>query len=173
MIFLNLHAPDYDVHSFYVDTESAITTAASLASHIIKLGEECGLVSNAVFTRHASHEVTNTYSSPGVLRIPPRRGYSHLKSILTVLAGVECQTSQGFSDLIEDLGRQYSFGSLFLFVVPEDTESIVDKAWNLTKLGYQVRIFVVGSKVNHPHLLQQPAHSSMQMFQVKQGGMGV
>ena len=173
MIFLNLYERDYDVHSFYVHTESAISTAASLASYIINLGEECGLASNAVFTRHASYDVTDSYSSQGVLRIPPRRGYSHLKGILTALAGVECQSSHKFSDLIEDLGRQYSFGSLFLLVVPEDTKDIVDKAWSLTKLGYHVQIFVVGSKVNHPHLLQQPAHASMQMFQVKHGGMSI
>jgi hypothetical protein len=168
MILLNLDERDYDVHSFYVDTELAITTAASLAAHIIGLGEECGLASNGVFTRHAVDELDDSYRHDGVLRISPRKGYSHLMSIFTALAGVECQSSHGFSELIDDLGRHYSFGSLFLLVVPVDTGAIVDKALNLTKLGYQVQIFVVGTKVIHRHLLQQPAHASLQMFQVKQ-----
>ena len=168
VLFLDLHQKSYEVSRFYVHTELAITTAASLATEIIQRGEACGLVSNAALMEYLPDEL-NSHQVQGRVQVPPRQGLAQLTQILTILAGVETQAEQDFLGLLRESTYRLGGATIFLWIVAKDTPEIVREAWTLVRQGRQIQIFVIG-EVLHPELLASPPGSSLQVFSVARGG---
>lgn len=173
-VFLNLDQRDYEVSSFYVNTELAISTAASLVAHLLNRGEACGLFINGVLTEYLPDNKTNASllqnGLKGVLQIPARQGMAQLTQLLTVLAGVETQNDINFITLLQNHAQRTEFGSILIWIVPKDTSEVLTQAWYLVRKGRQVQIFVVGEQVTHPELLGQSPSSALQMFLVRSKG---
>lgn len=168
MLFLNLYKNDYKVSRFYVDTELAVTTAASLAAYVIERGESCGLVANAFLTEYLP-DTTGISHGEGVIQIRARQGTQQLTQILTVLAGVEAQEQKDFLTLLKSAGNQVAGGAILLWVVPCDTPEIMAAARDLVKRGQQVQIFVL-EDVLHQQMLHRPAGAPLQVFSVSREG---
>lgn len=168
VLFLDLYQEDYTVSRFYVDTEMAITVAASLANHLIQRGEACGLVSNAILAQHLPGDLAIS-DGDGMVQIRARQGAAQLTQILAILAGANTQNEKDFLELLTECGHQLEGAAVLLWVVPRDTAEIVERAWSFVNRGRQVLIFVV-EKVMHRELLQRPPGSSLQVFAVEKGG---
>ena len=168
VLFLNLYSEDYSVARFYVDTETAIAVAASLANHVIRRGESCGLVSNDVLAQHLPGDMA-TSQGEGIVQLRARQGTGQLTQILTILAGVNTQDQKDFPSLLTECGHQLEGAAVLLWVVPRDTPDIVEHAWGFANRGRQVLIFVV-EEVRHQELLWRPPGSSLQVFAVAKGG---
>lgn len=169
LVCLGFYQGDYEVASFFVDTEFAVSVAASLASQLIQLGESCGLCTNAHLTEYWPNEGEINVGE-GFLNVPPRQGSAHLAQILTVLAGVKPQPNVDFATLLAECGQNLAPGTILLWVVPQDTPELVAKAWRFVKRGYQVQIYVV-QRALHRALLQQPRSASLQLFEVSSKGV--
>lgn len=170
VVFLDFYKADYEVGSFYLATELAVSTAATLAAHLIRSGESCGLLANAVLTEYLPGE-TGLSLGGGIIQIPARQGTGQLTNLLTLLAGVKTQEEVDFTTLTSQHVHKLEFGSILLWVVPQDTPEIMTQARNLVHKGHQVQIFVVG-KVLHTQLLHQPPGASLQIFAVtREGGI--
>lgn len=168
VLFLDLQKASYKVSRFYVTTELAITTAASLASHLIQRGEACGLASNAVLAENLPSDITVS-EGQGPIQVLPRQGIGQLTQILTILAGVKAQEERDFLGLLRECTYQLAGATILLWVVARDTPEIVEEAWKFVRKGRQVQIFVV-DEVCHQELLQSPPGSSLQVFSVSSGG---
>ncbi|MGB4431754.1 MAG: DUF58 domain-containing protein [Limnochordia bacterium] len=168
MILLDLFEGDYEVSRFFVATERAVTTAASLAAHIIKQGEACGLAANAVLSEYWP-ERTDLSHDTGLIQMRARQGTQQLSALLSVLAGVQPQGHKDFLSLLGE-SREYVDGvSILLWVVPVDTPELVAAAGRFVQQGQKVLIFAV-EKVIHHSLVAVPPNSSLQVFAVSQGG---
>lgn len=169
LICLDFFQAGYEVSSYYVHTELAVSAAASFATHLLHLGESCGLLTNAILTEYLPDE-TEAHLGEGFLHIHSRQGMAQLTRILTLLAGVKTQNNLDFPTLLVNYGQNVEPGTILFWIVPQDTPDIVAQAWRWVKRGYQVQIFVVG-KIIHSDLLQQPRDSSLQMFEVRAKGV--
>ena len=166
LIFLNLDQRDYEIASFYPTTELAVSTVASLASHLINSGEACGLITNGVLTEYLPDQKLSLGGEQQILQIPARQGFAQLTEVLTVLAGLE-PCSLDFLTLLRGQNHRYQPGTILLWVIPQDTSEIVAEAEKQVQAGRQVLLFVVGTKILHPGLLHRPPGASLQMFAVR------
>ncbi len=179
IIFLNLNETDYPVEGLYTGGELAVETAASLANHLVRAGESVGLIANGGLVRRQSSEaaVRGTGAEaqgPGedlpshgpTIKLLPRKGTAQLMQILETLAAVECRAAEDFPQLVADEARSLPWGTTILVVTPVDSPELVESVTALLPLGYQVMIFVVGRKVQHPQLLYRPSQASLQLFHV-------
>lgn len=162
MVYLNLYEPDYKHSSFKVKSELAVTLAASLVSHLLNLGESCGLLTNANLAEHCPGEEAMQLNE-GIIFVPPRYGVGHLSEVLTILAGVQSQKDLSFMEFINQPRQKPEFGSTLLWVVPQDTVEMVEQAKIWVARGYRVQVFVVGD-VLHPGLFQESGNSALQFF---------
>ena len=71
-IFLDFCQDSYSVSQFFPATERAVTTAASLAAHIIQRGEACGLATNAVLNEYLPESTGISYDT-GHIHLRPRQ----------------------------------------------------------------------------------------------------
>lgn len=168
LVFLNLNEEDYDRANLFSTSELAISTAASLSSSIIEAGEACGLVTNGTLTEHLPDQKVNL--EHGNLLIQPKQGLAQLTELLTILAGLEPQTSS-FLDLVRTTKQKLQPGTVLLWVVPKDTPELIIEAEKWTRLGVRVLIFVVGTKIVHPQLLHRP-RGLVHLFAVRTEGGG-
>ncbi|HAN93969.1 MAG: DUF58 domain-containing protein [Limnochordia bacterium] len=168
LLLLNFYQGDYQVGKFFAATERAVTTAASLAAHIIQRGEACGLVANAVLSEYLPDQGGIVHGS-GQIQLRPRQGAQQLSELLAVLAGVQPQDHLDFFTLLEG-SREYLKGaSILLWIVPVDTPKVLAAAGGFLRQGQRVFIFAV-EKVLHRELLSRPASSPLQLFAVGPGG---
>lgn len=154
MICVNLDEPDYDVHSFFVQQELAIDTAAAVAGYLDQKREAVGLAAVALHRkwRAGSAGQGDVFQEElGTLHIPPGQG--QLMEILTALAGAACQPERAYLGLVDQVGRSLSSGSVLVLIVPRDTPEIVEEAFALARLGMYLTIIVVGGTVEHKSLL--------------------
>ncbi|NLJ79680.1 MAG: DUF58 domain-containing protein [Firmicutes bacterium] len=167
LICLNFDERDYEVGRYYVQTELAVNTAASLANHLLLTGAACGLTANGVLTRHLAQERIDLQRRGSGLQVAPRRGVAQLTQLLTILAGIQTQSELDFQTLLFSQSGQYEFGTLLFWIVPKDSSEIMEKAWSLVRRGHQVFIFVVGDTVQHAQFLDQPKQAGLQIFLVQ------
>lgn len=154
MICVNLDEPEYDVHTLFAQQELAIETAAAAASYLTEAGEAVGLAAVALYRkwRAGSAGQGDVFEEEhGTIHISPRQG--QLMEILTALAGAACQPERSFLALVDQVGRNLTFGSVLVLIVPHDTPALIDQAFALARLGLYITIIVVGETVEHKSLL--------------------
>jgi uncharacterized protein (DUF58 family) len=167
-IFLDFCQDSYSVSQFFPATERAVTTAASLAAHIIQRGEACGLATNAVLNEYLPESTGISYDT-GHIHLRPRQGAQQLSEILSILAGVCPQNQKDFLTLVQESSDALEQGTILLWVVPRDTPEVLKAAADYVRQGRQVSIFAV-EKVLHPELLHAAPGSALQVFEVSMDG---
>ena len=178
VVCLNLDENDYSVHTLYLDSELAIETAASLANYLARRGESFGLIANGYLQEQraeansddeAQPPLGGSWSEAVAVKFLPRKGIPQLMGILEALAGAQCHPGAEFVPMLTCEARNLAWGATLLIVTPSDSSQLVETATALVRWGYQVLIFVVGGKIQHPQLLYQPSQSSLQLFEVSKG----
>lgn len=168
LLLLDFYEGDYPPDHFFPSVERAVSTAASLAAHIIQRGEACGLAANAVLSEYWP-ERTDIVHETGYVQFQPRQGTQQLSAILLALAGVQPQNHVDFYSLLAESRKQLRGASILLWVVPEDTPQLLDAAAGFLREGQRVLIFAV-ERVLHGELLAAPHGSALQLFAVSPGG---
>jgi uncharacterized protein (DUF58 family) len=133
-IALDLSAGGYERGAGYYAAELAIVTAASLASHLIGLRQEVGLLSNGV-DQLARNEAE--------LYLAPRKGRGQLTRILDTLARIHTRTAPPIASALGAAMSGLSWGSTVVVVCGQDSPELADAALRLRRAGFAVAILVV------------------------------
>jgi uncharacterized protein (DUF58 family) len=116
-----------------VRAESAIITAASVASRLLGKRAMVGLSANAVIT-----------GSDQNLQIPPGRGPRQLDSILEGLARLSPMAVSNFPRLLATEGRRYPTGSTIVVIACLMTEALELSLQTLLENGQRVVLLQIG-----------------------------
>lgn len=133
-IALDLNPGGYDRGAGYYATELAIVTAASVASHLVGLRQEVGLLTNGL-DRLAGNERE--------LYLAPRKGRGQLTRILDTLARIQTQTAPPIAAALGSAIGGLSWGSTVVVVCGQDSPELADAALRLRRAGFAVAILVV------------------------------
>lgn len=137
-IFLNLNRRDYARRGYPEPAiELAITTAASLANHMIAVeGLPVGLAATAL---------DPLAGQPYRFNLPPRKGRGQLMEILELLARVQSleDDETGFAALVRQDAVHLSWGTTIILITSHETGDIVETALFLKQSGFQVTLVLV------------------------------
>lgn len=132
-IALNLNRADYDTRSFWLESETAITAAASLAAHLTEQKQQVALLALG----RDPDDVDG-----GVIRLPLRQGRAALVEGLEVLARIEPAEEGDFAAAVTEEARRLPWGTLLCIVTPRETPAVAAACARLARGGQQVLLFV-------------------------------
>jgi uncharacterized protein (DUF58 family) len=141
-IILNLSSEDYPIHNRYYDTELAIIIAASVANWAVENKQSVGVLTNGI------DPLTNAAPPAQV----PRRGSSHLMSILEILARVQTSTNLPFATLLHRSTAELSWGTTLILITSQLNEAIMDEIFQAQRLGLNPFILVSSFQPNKSEL---------------------
>ncbi|HEX3722811.1 MAG TPA: DUF58 domain-containing protein [Nitrolancea sp.] len=134
-IFLNLDTFERPWEGIdYTRAESAITVAASLASHSVSERYLVGMYANGVLS-----------GSDQSLRIRPGLGPDQLTSILEGLAKLTPLAATNFQRLLQDEARRFPWGSTIVIVTALMTEPLAQMIEELLNDRHQIILLCVGT----------------------------
>ena len=113
--------------------EEAVTTAASVASHVFSQGYRVGLCAN-----------TNVLGSDQPVRLPPARDPDQMARILEALAKVIAFPTISMEQLLVREARNLPWGSTVLLVAAATTEGGMAALLRMKKAGHRVALLHVG-----------------------------
>jgi len=116
--------------------ELAITTAASVAHHLLDRGQRVGLLALA---RDPAGESSDT-----LLSVVPGRGRDQLARLLSVLGRVELGAAPSLADVLEERKESLSWGSSVVVITPELEERDLLTMLSLRVSGFEVKALLVG-----------------------------
>ncbi len=136
MIFLDLDREHYGLHRRYEATETAISAAASIASHVIlQEGLPAGLV-----TRGLDPLVGEVRT----VHVPPRSERAHLMAnVLELLARIEATDGGDFAGLVERQSAGLSWGATVVAITGERDPGLTSALLQLRRGGFAVSLVVV------------------------------
>jgi uncharacterized protein (DUF58 family) len=138
MVLLNLRRSDYPMGPDDAGeaAELAISTAASIARHVLDRGQRVGLV--ALARDPASGGISR------VLTVKQSRGRDQLSAILSVLGRIELGQTDGLLDTINREKESFPWGSLVVVVTPVVDREVLPVLLDLRTSGFEVKVVVVG-----------------------------
>jgi len=164
-VLLNLHKADYQQRDWLFHAEWAITTAASLAAHLIEQRQPAGLITNGIdpLLRSGDAEELQFNEDSGRLMqqqesesspptslpppipppIPPRNGRDHLMKILERLARIESDSTVPFNQWAVTACLNLSWGVTILAITPNGDEATCHALHRLVRSGFNPILIVV------------------------------
>ncbi|MFQ5968251.1 MAG: DUF58 domain-containing protein [Acidimicrobiia bacterium] len=134
-LFLDLDRDNYAHTRHWSGPELGITTAASLATHIVnREGLAVGLVCTG-FDPLDEGQVE--------VVIPPRSGSSHLMRVLEILARIQSTREPGFSELIRRSEHQLPWGATLGVITGALTSELANTMANLRAQGFMVCLLLI------------------------------
>lgn len=135
-IFLNLTRPDYGrPGQANIAIELAVTTAASLAHHMLVLEElPAGLVTTGLDPLSKNKETFRLY---------PNKGRGHLMEILEVLARVEGLEEGHFIERLRYEAMHLSWGTTIIIITSTESEALLKTLLFLKRSGFQVTLVLI------------------------------
>jgi uncharacterized protein (DUF58 family) len=115
------------------DEELGISTAASLAHHLIDINGQTGLWVNS--------QLADTGNSA---RIPLRSGVDQLMQVLEALAKVVSVPSSPFAEFLNNERRNLPLGTTLIFIFRRIPEKLKEILADLKETGYQILVFQIG-----------------------------
>lgn len=132
LICLDLNSDDYTQR--YGSTELAITTAASIAYHIIvRERQAVGLATEA----NVSGLGTQRYY------LPPRLERGHLIQILEVLARVQTAPNLPFIEILRQERVRLAWGATMTIITGRESQELFDTVIGLKNAGFAVALILV------------------------------
>lgn len=139
VIFLNVYLKEYDRRAAYSAAEVGIVVAASIANHLASLRQEVGLLTNGSDPA-AAGDANQADSLVGYL---PGKGRGHLNSVLELLGRLELAHERLFWPLVQSDVRRLPWGATLVFVVPSESETLLDIVVILKRSGFSVVLVYV------------------------------
>ena len=134
-LFLSLNTEDYDIQTLYDATETAITTAASIASWAAGKKQNVGLYSNGL---------DPLAENAPVHPIPSRKGINHLMTILDCLARIQAGPSIPFVQLLRQSIPGLAWGTTLVLITGHQDNTILDELFQAQRAGLNAVIILVG-----------------------------
>jgi uncharacterized protein (DUF58 family) len=117
--------------------ELAISTAASIANHVVRQGSPVGLF------------VNSQSADTGLpARIMPGSGVTQLIGILEALAKVTPKTSNEFKEFLQKERRGLPWGTTLICILSRPQEELAAVFDSLKRSGYKLMVFQVGGQDN-------------------------
>jgi uncharacterized protein (DUF58 family) len=133
-IVVNLSRAEYDTRHSYHATELAITTAASVANHLIELRQETGVFTNGYDPLERRH-------CPAA---PVGKGRMQLISILEMLGRIEVaenpDETTAFADLLSGLPAALPWGATVLAITSHAETGLWERLLALKRAGFEVGV---------------------------------
>lgn len=138
MLVLNLRRDDYPRPPAEADeiTELAIVTAASVARHLLDLGQRVGLLALAKDPAAASPE--------SVARVANGRGRDQLAAMLSVLGRVELGSGDQLADILTREKERLPWGSAAVIITPAVSGRSAAAVAALRNSGFETSLILVG-----------------------------
>lgn len=144
LIFLDLSKDDYGQRQHYTATELAITSAASIANHIItKEKLPVGLATEA--WDPLTGERVQFY-------LPPRSERAHLMSLLEILARVQVTEHAAFADLLHRRSTRLPWGATLVIITGNEREALLDTLITLRHASFAIALILVQPARPSEHL---------------------
>jgi uncharacterized protein (DUF58 family) len=146
LICLDFDLDAYALNQRYTATELAITTAASLANHIIlREGLPVGLATAAWDPLTEAH---------GLFSLPPRKERAQLMHILEILARVQARSEpeQSFVTLLRQQSAHLAWGATVVAVTPQEDPALLDTLLSLRQRGFAVALILISPLAPQPAL---------------------
>jgi uncharacterized protein (DUF58 family) len=140
-IFLNLNEREYDAKRRFDAPEWAIVVAASIANHLVDRRQAVGLTTNG--RTHLSQDGEPSNCSAVALSLPPRPGRLHLMKVLELLAVVEPQRTEPFSQWIQSASQPLSWGDTIVAITPAGDEATCSALHQLCRRGFNLHLIVI------------------------------
>lgn len=128
VLFVNLNGEEYDPSISYHSSELAIVVAASLATRLIDLRQEVGLIANG----------QDPLASEVGVAVAPRKGRAHLTTLLETLGRVEIQTGSAFVSTLRDRMAHLPWGATLVIVTSRETEELWETLIILRRSGFEI-----------------------------------
>lgn len=143
-IFLNLNLADYQLHTFYFDSELAIVAAASLANWVIAQRQTAGLYLNGL----------DPLADGGLPRaIPPRKGRANLMHILEALARVRIVDGRAFVPMLRQQRVRLPWGATLVAITGSADRALLDELLQARKSGLNPLLVLCGYHSSHQQSL--------------------
>jgi uncharacterized protein (DUF58 family) len=139
VIFLNVFLPDYERRSSYGAAEVGVVVAASLANHLVSLRQEVGVLTNGLDPA----EATSSHDVARLTGFLPGKGRGHLTSILEILGRLELAQDRQFWPLVRTDVQRLPWGATLVFIVPRETDTLLDTVVILKRSGFSVVLVYV------------------------------
>ncbi|MEA3408177.1 MAG: DUF58 domain-containing protein [Chloroflexota bacterium] len=136
-IFLNLNRDEYTYTRATPASETAIVTAASIASYLIEKRQTVGLSCNG--KDPLAEEAIK-------ITVPPRKGEAHRMHILDVLARAELSEHLSFADLLHQDRLQLTWGSTAIIISGHADDALFDNMLLMKRSGFHVMLILVDSQ---------------------------
>ncbi|MBG0787751.1 MAG: DUF58 domain-containing protein [Anaerolineaceae bacterium] len=167
-VLLDLDKASYEMDSFYDATELAITAAASLAAWSKRHQQSVGLFTNGLDPLSAE---------TGSHALPPRKGASHLISLLELLARIQPGTTCPVGPWLQDTRGQLSWGTTLIYISGKISPETFEQLFQARKAGSNPVILLTGQ----PHDVQSdrriaagyhiPIYTATSIFEVETLGV--
>lgn len=131
-VFLNLNPEEYGGREWWLQSELAISAAASLCHHLVEQKQQVGLV--------ALGFDPDTNSS--LIRLPLHQGRGAVVEVLETLARIEPTREGAFARILVEQAQHLPYGTLLCVVTPRETDEIATACARLSRSGQQVLLFL-------------------------------
>ncbi|HWI53487.1 MAG TPA: DUF58 domain-containing protein, partial [Symbiobacteriaceae bacterium] len=134
-LFLNLNRADYGGRSFWLESELAISAAASLGNYLVEQKQQMGLVVAGVDP--------DVDADARLVRLPLRQGRGAMVEMLELLARVQAAAEPiPFAQAVVEEAQRLPWGTLLCIVTPTETPELAAACARLARSGQQVLLFV-------------------------------
>ena len=158
VLYLNLHAEEYESRHRMDLTELAIVVAASIAVWSAKQKHPTGLVTNGLDPIGGNHIPQ---------AIPPRKGSAQLTQLLDLLARIESGDSLRFADLLRQRSAQHSWGTTLILITGALGDPLLDELFPIRRRGMNVVLVPVGPVQDISIHRQRAEHFGFQVHPVR------
>jgi uncharacterized protein (DUF58 family) len=135
VIFLNLNAEDYYYRYRIAGSELAVVIAASLANWVVDKGQTVGLY---------AHGMDPLGQQERASYIPARAGRGHLMRILEVLARVQVDEGESFSQAIRQRAVHLSWGTTLTVITGMVDDDTLEVLYQARRSGLSVSLILAG-----------------------------
>ncbi|HWI61899.1 MAG TPA: DUF58 domain-containing protein [Symbiobacteriaceae bacterium] len=134
-ILLNLNRSDYGGRSYWMESELAISAAASLGHYLVEQKQQMGLVVAGVDP--------DVDAESRLVKLPLRQGRGAVVEMLEVLARVSAaEEPVPFARAVVEEAQRLPWGTLLCVITPTETAEIAAACARIARSGQQVLLFV-------------------------------
>ena len=158
VIFLNLNAQDYYYKSRNASTELAIVIAASLSNWIVEKQGSVGLYA------HGSDPLDNRDNGQF---ITARSGSDQLMRILDMLARINVEDMEGFSDSLRDHRVNLPWGTTLTIISGDVDEQLLEQTYQARRGGLSVLLILAGIAKNAAEIKERAGYFGIPVVNIR------
>ena len=159
LVVLNLRQEDYGIARFYTASELGITTAASIAAHLVSARQTVGLACNALDPLSGQESF---------LGLDPGRGQGHLLQLLDILARVRLCHSLSFVETVRKASLGLTWGATVIIITPDVDDELFSLLLWLKQRGLHLVLLVTDPQQAFRQVQQRAAQVNISALLVWQ-----